>query len=156
MDVASRERLRAYGLLVVFVVAVMIFGYMSAPTIQAASEDPMPATPLLIGALAISLATVGPLVVTFRPSAAHNLLAVMKEKARRTDKKVTYRSASRHVSLYVVALASTPMLYGVALLFLAAEFRLMLLLLPAVGILAAVGWVVLGRFFKAMSTGFVR
>lgn len=153
---AGQERLKAYGLLVVFVGLAVLYGNYSAPTIREAAPASVSPTPLLIGAVLVSLATVVPLVTTFRPSSVDNLLAAMREKARRAGKKVTFRSASRTVSLYVVALAATPVLYGVALLFLIGEFLLLVLLLPAVAILAIVGWFVLGRFFKELSTKFVR
>ncbi len=156
MDEASRERLKAYGYLLVFVAAVVLYGYLSASILREAATSPLPATPLLTGAVVISLATVVPLVVTFRPSAAENMLATMREKARRTGKTVTFQSVSRTVSLYVAALASTPLLYGVILQFLVGEFRLMLLMLPATAILAAVGWAVLGGFFKELATRFAR
>jgi uncharacterized membrane protein YczE len=157
MNDAARERLKAYGLLVVFVALVVAYGNYSAPTIrQAAPTTTLPPTPLLIGAVLISLATAIPLVTTFRPSSADNLLAAMREKARRAGNKVTFQSASRTASLYVVALASTPVLYGIVLLFLIGEFLLLVLLLPAAAILAIVGWFVLGRFFKELSTKFVR
>jgi hypothetical protein len=153
---AARERLKAYGLFVVFVALVVFYGKYTAPSIRQLAPTALPPTPLLIGAVFISLATAIPLVTTFRPSSADNLLAAMREKARRAGKKVTFQSASRTVSLYVVALASTPVLYGVVLLFLIGEFLLLVLLLPAAAILAIVGWFVLGRFFKELSTKFVR
>lgn len=156
LNEAGQERLKAYGLLVVFVGLAVLYGRYSAPTIREAAPTSMSPTPLLIGAVLVSLATVVPLVTTFRPSSVDNLLAAMREKARRAGKKVTYRSASRTVSLYVVALAATPVLYGVALLFLIGEFLLLVLLLPAVAILAIVGWFVLGRFFAELGTKFVR
>lgn len=155
METAKQERLRAYGFLLIFVLAVVVFGYLSAGTIREATISPMPATPLLIGAVAISLATVVPLVVTFRPSAAASMLSTMQERARRSgnrNRKVTLQSAGRTVSMYVAALAGTPALYGLMLQFLVGEFQLLLLLLPASAILAAVGWVVLGRFFRALET----
>lgn len=156
MEAARRERLRAYGFLVVFVLAVVGFGWYSADTVRRATVAPLPAGPLLIGAVVISLATVVPLVVTFRPSAAGPMLATMRERARRSNRNVSLESASRTVSMYVAALAATPLLYGLMLQFLVGEFRLMLLLLPASAILALVGWFVLGRFFVALETKRVR
>lgn len=156
MEEALRERLKAYCYLLAFVVAAVAFGYWSAETIERATVSPLPAGPLLIGAVVVSLATIAPLVVTFRPSAAGTMLSTMREKARQSNKTVSFRSATRTASLYVAALASTPMLYGVMLQFLAGEFRLLLLMVPASAILALVGWVVLGRFFQELSSRFLR
>ena len=157
MDEAGRERLRAYGYLLVFAVAVVAFGRYSADTVKRATTlSPLPATPLLIGAVVVSLASIAPLVVTFRPSAAGKMVATMREKARRADKTVSFQNACRSASLYVAALSGTPLLYGVMLLFLVGEFQLLMLMLPAAAILGAVGWVVLGRFFKELSSRFLR
>jgi hypothetical protein len=80
----------------------------------------------------------------------------MRDKARRSGKLVTMQTAGRSLSIYVVALAATPMFYGLALIFLVGEFRVMLLLLPATLILAVVGWFVVGRLLREMSTMFVQ
>ncbi|HEX2053639.1 MAG TPA: hypothetical protein VHJ78_07950 [Actinomycetota bacterium] len=156
MGEANRERLKAYGYLLLFVGAAVGFGYYAADTVERATLAPLPAGPLLIGAVTVSLLTILPLVITFRPSAAGSMLAVMREKARRQGKTISFQSVSRTVSLYVAALASTPVLYGIMLQFLAGDFQLLLLLLPAVGILALVGWFVLSRFFQELATLFLR
>lgn len=157
MEQAYRERLRAYGYLVLFVAAGAGFGRLVSDTVSsAAALSPLPAGPLLVGAVAVSLLTAVPLVITFRPAAAPNMIAVMREKARRRDRTVSFQSATRTASLYVVGLASTPLLYGIMLEFLTGDFQLLLLLLPAVAILAAVGWVVLGRWFREAAALFLR
>lgn len=156
MEQARTERLKAYGFLALFAVLAVIYGVLSAPTIRQATPSPPAAAPLLVGAVVVSLATVAPMVLAFRPATVDNLVAGMREKARRSGKPVNMQSASRTVSLYVAALASTPILYGVALLFLVGELQLLLLLLPAAAILAAVGWFVLGRFFRELNSRFVR
>ena len=156
MDEANRERLKAYGYLVIFAVGVLAFGAYTADMVKRATLSPLPAGPLLFGAVIISLASIAPLVITFRPSAAADMLATMREKARRANRTVSFQSACRTASLYVAALAGTPLLYGVMLLFLVGEFQLLLLMFPAAAILAAVGWVVLGRFFQELNTLFLR
>jgi len=151
---ASRERFKAYFFLLVFVAAAVLYGYIADAPLREVTVSPMPAMPLVIGAVLISLATIAPMVITFRPSAVGNMIATMREKARRSDKTVTLTSASRTASLYVAALAGTPMLYGVMLQFMVGEFRLLLGMLPFVAILAAVGWVVLDGFFTELQNHF--
>lgn len=156
MEKARKERLKAYALLVVFVALVMTYGRVSAQLLRDLMETSLPAAPLIIGAVLLSLGTVAPLVVTFRPAAAPELLQKMRDKGRRSGKLVTMQTAGRSLSTYVVALAATPMLYGLALIFLIGEFFAMLLLLPATVILAVVGWFVVGRLLREMSTMFLQ
>jgi hypothetical protein len=156
MERARKERLKAYGLLVVFVALVMAYGRTAARLVRDTLDTSAPAAPLIIGAVVISLLTVAPLLVTFRASAAAELLEKMREKARRSGKSVTIQSAARSLSMYVVALAATPVLYGLALIYLIGEFKVMLLLLPATVILAVVGWFVVGRLLREMRTMFVQ
>lgn len=156
MEQARKERLKAYALLVVFVALVMTYGRVSAQLLRDLMETSLPAAPLIIGAVLVSLGTIAPLVVTFRPEAAPDLLRKMRERARRFGKTVTMETAGRSLSMYVVAVAVTPMLYGLALIFLIGEFFAMLLLLPATVILAVVGWFVLGRLLREMSTMFLQ
>jgi hypothetical protein len=153
---ARKERLKAYAILVVFVAFAVVYGRMAAEAVRLTMDTSLPAAPLIIGAVLLSLATVAPLVVTFRPAAAPELLQKMRDKARRSGKQVTMQTAGRSLSIYVVALAATPMFYGLALIFLIGEFRVMLLLLPATLILAVVGWFVVGRLLREMSTMFVQ
>ncbi|MEX2552409.1 MAG: hypothetical protein WD627_05360 [Actinomycetota bacterium] len=153
---ARKERLKAYTILVLFVAFAVVYGRMAAEAVRLTMDTSLPVAPLIIGAVLLSLATVAPLVVTFRPSAAPELLRKMRDKARRSGKQVTMQTAGRSLSFYVVALAATPMFYGLALIFLIGEFRVMLLLLPATLILAVVGWFVVGRLLQEMSTMFVQ
>jgi len=153
---ARKERLKAYAILVAFVAFAVVYGRMAAEAVRLTMDTSLPAAPLIIGAVLLSLATVAPLVVTFRPAAAPELLQKMRDKARRSGKQVTMQTAGRSLSIYVVALAATPMFYGLALIFLIGEFRVMLLLLPATLILAVVGWFVVGRLLREMSTMFVQ
>lgn len=153
---ARKERLKAYAILVVFVAFAVVYGRMAAEAVRLTMDTSLPAAPLIIGAVLLSLATVAPLVVTFRPAAAPELLQKMRDKARRSGKQVTMQTAGRSLSIYVVSLAATPMFYGLALIFLIGEFRVMLLLLPATLILAVVGWFVVGRLLREMSTMFVQ
>ena len=153
---ARKERLKAYAILVVFVAFAVVYGRMAAEAVRLTMDTSLPAAPLIIGAVLLSLATVAPLVITFRPAAAPELLQKMRDKARRSGKLVTMQTAGRSLSIYVVALAATPMFYGLALIFLIGEFRVMLLLLPATLILAVVGWFVVGRLLREMSTMFVQ
>jgi hypothetical protein len=156
MEQARKERLKAYGLLVVFVALVMAYGRTAAQLVRETLDTSVPAAPLIIGAVVLSLLSVAPLLVTFRTSAAAELLEKMREKARRSGKSVTMQTAARSLSMYVVALAATPVLYGVALIYLIGEFKVLLLLLPATIILAVVGWFVVGRLLREMSTMFVQ
>ena len=156
MEQARKERLKAYAILVGFVAFAIVYGRMAAEAVRLTMDTSLPAAPLIVGAALLSLATVAPLVVTFRPSAAPELLQKMRDKARRSGKQVTMQTAGRSLSIYVVALAATPMFYGLALIFLIGEFRVMLLLLPATLILAVVGWFVVGRLLREMSTMFVQ
>lgn len=157
LEQAHRERLKAYAYLVLFVAAGAGFGRLVSDTVSsAAALSPLPAGPLLVGAVAVSLLTVVPLAITFRPSAAASMVSVMREKARRRDRTVSFESVTRTASLYVAGLASTPLLYGLMLEFLTGDFQLLLLLLPAVAILALVGWVVLGRWFREVAALFLR
>lgn len=156
LERARRERLKAYGLLVLFVGLVMAYGRWVAQTVRLIMDTSFPATPLTIGAVVLSLASVVPLVVTFRQSAAAELLRTMREKAGRSGKRVTLQTAARSLSFYVVALAATPLLYGLALIFLIADFTVMLLLLPATVILAVVGWFLVGRLLQAMRPMFLQ
>jgi len=153
---ARKERLKAYAILVVFVAFAVVYGRMAAEAVRLTMDTSLPAAPLIIGAVLLSLATVAPLVITFRPAAAPELLQKMRDKARRSGKLVTMQTAGRSLSIYVVALAATPMFFGLALIFLIGEFRAMLLLLPATLILAVVGWFVVGRLLREMSTMFVQ
>jgi hypothetical protein len=153
---AKRERLVAYIFLLVFVAVLLWFGGSFAELVQLTMDTSFPAAPLIAGAVVLSLLMVVPLTVTFRTSAASNLLQKMREKAKRSGKHVTLQTAGRMASLYTVALAATPMFYGMALVFLIGDFTAMLLLLPATAILAIVGWVVVGRLLEEMRSMFLQ
>ncbi|MBW3590242.1 MAG: hypothetical protein KY393_00065 [Actinobacteria bacterium] len=157
MEQAFRERIKAYAFFGVFSALAVVYGRIAAPVLEEMlGTATMPATPLAIAAMLISLGSVIPLVVSFRPAAARQLLENMRDKARKRGKQVTLQSAGRTLSFYVAALASTPIMYGIVLVFLTADFTMMLLLIPASLILAVVGWVILGRLLKEMSTLFLR
>lgn len=156
MQQAFRERIKAYVFLGVFTVLAVIYGGVAAPVLEEIlGTATMPAAPLTIAAVAISLASVIPLVISFRASAARQLLENMRERARKRGKQVTLKTAGRTLSFYVAALASTPIMYGIVLVFLTADFTLMLLLVPAALLLAAVGWVILGKLLREISTLFL-
>ncbi len=53
-------------------------------------------------------------------------------------------------------MAITPILFGVMLQFLVGDFGMLLFMVPAALILAVIGWFVLGRFFPALDSGFLR
>lgn len=157
MDVANRERLKAYGFLLAFAAVFIAFGYSVGRNMdEVLVPVGVPRTPLFAGAILASLALLVPMVATYKPSAAPKVLATMRERARRTGKKVTMQSVSRAASLSVAALANTPILFGVMLQFLVSDFRLLLFMLPVSAILAVIGWFVLGRFFPALADGFIR
>lgn len=157
MEQALRERIKAYAFFGIFSTLAVVYGRIAAPVLEEMlGTATMPATPLAIAAVLISLGSVIPLVVSFRPAAARQLLENMRDKARKRGKQVTLQSAGRTLSFYVAALASTPIMYGIVLVFLTADFTLMLLLIPASLILAVVGWVILGRLLKEMSTLFLQ
>jgi hypothetical protein len=157
LDVARKERLKAYGFLLAFAAVFLTFGYAAS---EAMSEVlvplDVPRTPLVVGSVVLSFALLIPLFVTYKPSAAGKVLSTMRERARRTGKKVTLQSVSRTVSLSVAALANTPILFGVMLQFLVGDFRMLLFMVPASVIIGAIGWVVLGRFLPALDSGFIR
>lgn len=157
LGVAEKERLKAYCFLLAFAAVFLAFGY-SASDLMKEILVPLdvPRTPLVLGAVALSFLLLIPLIVTYKPSAAGKVLATMRQKARRAGKQVTYESASRTVSLSVASLANTPILFGVMLQFLVGDFQMLLFMIPASVILAIIGWVVLGRFFPALSSGFLR
>lgn len=157
MDVAEQERLKAYGFLLAFAAVFIAFGYSVGRNMDDVLVPVgVPRTPLVAGAVLASFALLVPMVATYKPSAAPKVLATMRDRARRTGKKVTLQSVTRAASLSVAALANTPILFGVMLQFLVGDFRLLLYMLPASVILAVVGWFVLGRFFPALNNGFVR
>lgn len=157
MEQAFKERIKAYALFGAFSLLAVVYGRVAAPVLgEIMGTATMPAAPLAIAAVVISLGSIIPLVVSFRPAAARQLLENMRERARKRGKQVTLQSAGRTLSFYVAALASTPIMYGIVLVFLTANFTLMLLLVPASLILAIVGWVILGRLLKEMGTLFLR
>lgn len=158
MEVAEKERLKAYGFLLAFAAVFIAFGYATSRSGLSEVLVPvdLPRTPLMIVTVLLSLALLVPLIVTYKPSAAGKILATMRERARRSGKKVTLQSVSRAVSLSVAGLANTPILLGVMLQFLVGDFEMLLLMLPAAVILAAIGWLVLGRFFPALDSNFIR
>ena len=157
MDIAEKERLKAYGFLLVFAAVFIAFGYSIAENMKEILVPlGVPRTPLVAGALLVSFALLGPMVVTYKPSAAPKVLSTMRERARRTGRKVTLQTVTRTASLSVAALANVPILIGVMLQFLVGDFELLLYMLPVSLILAVVGWFVLGRFFPALDNGFVR
>jgi hypothetical protein len=157
LDVADKERLKAYGFLLVFAAVFIAFGYSIGPNMdEVLVPVGVPRTPLVVGAVLASFALLAPMIATYKPSSAPKVLATMRERARRTGKKVTLQSVTRSASLSVAALANTPILFGVMLQFLVGDFRLLLYMLPASLILAVVGWFVLGRFFPALNNGFIR
>lgn len=158
MEQVRAERIKAYGLLVIFVAGALVYGRAAATAVTSTlgAAGSTAATAMIIAAVVVSLLTIVPLMTTFKVSEAHNVLENMRKKARRSGKKVTLRSAGRSVSFYAVALAATPMLYGLVLIFLIGQFTAMLLLLPATLILAVVGWFVIGRLMRQMSTLFLK
>ena len=157
MRVAEKERLKAYGFLMAFAAVFLTFGYVSSETMKEIMVPlGVPREPLVAGLLLLSLLLLIPLTVTYKPSAANKVLATIRERARKTGKKVTLQSASRTISLSVAGLAITPILFGVMLQFLVGDFVLLLFMLPAALILAITGWFVLGRFFPALDSGFLR
>ena len=156
MSEARKERVVAYVFLLVFVGIMLWFGSSFARLVRLTMDTDFPVMPLVTGAVILSLATVFPLMSTFRVEAAANLLEKLREKARRSGKRVTIQSVSRTFSMYAVGVAATPMFYGLALIFLLGDFTVMLLLLPATAILAAVGWFVVGRLLQAMNTMFIQ
>lgn len=158
MEQVRTERLKAYVILAVFVAGALAYGRAAARAVTSTlgAAGSTTATALITGAVVVSLLTVIPLLTTFKVSEAHNVLENMRQKARKSGKKVTVQSAGRTVSFYAVALAATPMLYGVVLIFLLGQFTAMLLLLPATVILGVVGWFVVGRLMRQMSTLFLK
>jgi hypothetical protein len=158
MDVAEKERLKAYGFLVVFAAVFVAFGYATSRLGMNEVLVPvnLPRTPLVVVTVLLSFALLGPLLITYKPSSAGKVLAAMRDRARRSGKKVTLQTVSRAVSLSVAGLANTPILFGVMLQFLVGDFQMLLFMLPAAVILAAIGWVVLGRFFPALDSNFIR
>jgi hypothetical protein len=156
VEEARKERVVAYIFLLVFVAILLWFGRTFASLVPLMMDTTFPVTPLVAGAAILSLATIFPLMSTFRVEAAATLLEKLRAKARRSGKRVTLQTAGRTFSMYTVALAATPMFYGLALIFLVGDFTVMLLLLPATVILAVVGWVVVGRLLEAMRTMFVQ
>lgn len=158
MDAAEKERLKAFGFLVAFAAVFIAFGYATSRSGMNEVLVPvnLPRTPLMVAAVLLSFALLVPLTVTYKPSAAGKILATMRERARRSGNKVTLQTVSRAVSLSVAGLANTPILFGVMLQFLVGDFRMLLFMIPAAVILAAIGWVVLGRFFPALESCFIR
>jgi hypothetical protein len=158
MDVAEKERLKAYGFLVVFAAVFVAFGYATSRLGMNEVLVPvnLPRTPLVVVTVLLSFALLGPLLITYKPSSAGKVLAAMRDRARRSGKKVTLQTVSRAVSLSVAGLANTPILFGVMLQFLVGDFQMLLFMIPAAVILAAIGWVVLGRFFPALDYNFIR
>ena len=156
MEDARKERVLAYIFLLVFVAILLWFGRTFARLIPLAMDTSFPVTPLVAGAVILSLATIFPLMSTFRVEEAATLVERMRTKARRSGKRVTLQTAGRTFSMYAVALAATPMFYGLALIFLVGDFTVMLLLLPATAILAVIGWFVVGRLLEAMQTMFIQ
>ena len=156
MEEARKERVMAYVFLLVFVAILLWFGRTFARLVPLAMDTSFPVTPLVAGAVILSLATVFPLMSTFRAEEAATLLERMRTKAGRRGKRVTLQTAGRAFSMYAIALAATPMFYGLALIFLVGDFTVMLLLLPASVILAVVGWFVVGRVLEAMRTMFLQ
>jgi hypothetical protein len=156
MEEARKERVLAYIFLLVFVAVLLWFGRTFARLVPLTMDTSFPVLPLVAGAVLLSLATIFPLMSTFKVEAAATLLEKMRAKAGRSGKRVTLQTAGRAFSMYTVALAATPMFYGLALIFLVGDFTVMLLLLPATVILAVVGWVVLGRLLEAMRTMFLQ
>lgn len=158
MEKVRAERLKAYAFLVIFVAGALVYGRAAAKAVTSTlgAAGSTTATLMIVGAVVVSLLTVVPLLTTFKVSEAPKVLENMREKARKSGKKVTVQSAGRTVSFYAVALAATPMLYGVVLIFLLGQFTAMLLLLPATVILAVVGWFVVGRLMQQMSTLFLK
>jgi hypothetical protein len=158
MDVAEKERLKAYGFLVVFAAVFVAFGYATSRLGMNEVLVPvnLPRTPLVVVTVLLSFALLGPLLITYKPSSAGKVLAAMRDRARRSGKKVTLQTVSRAVSLSVAGLANTPILFGVMLQFLVGDFQMLLFMIPAAVILAAIGWVVLGRFFPALDSNFIR
>ena len=158
MEVAEKERLQAYGFLLVFAAVFVALGYATSRSGMNEILVPvdLPRIPLMVATVLLSFALLVPLVVTYKPSSAGKILATMRERGRRSGKKVTIQSVSRAVSLSVAGLANTPILFGVMLQFLVGDFRMLLFMLPAAAILAAIGWVVLGRFFAALESCFIR
>ncbi|MEX0789517.1 MAG: hypothetical protein WD178_01935 [Actinomycetota bacterium] len=157
MDVANKERLKAYGFLLAFAAVFLTFGYATSETMSEIMVPlNVPPVPLVVAAVLLSFALLIPLIVTYKPSAAGKVLSTLRQRARGTGKKVTLQSVSRTVSLSVAALANTPILFGVMLQFLVGDFRMLLAMVPASLIIAAIGWVVLGRFFPALDSGFIR
>lgn len=156
MQEAFKERTRAYVFFGAFSLLAVVYGAVAAPVLEEMlGSATMPSTPLAIVAVLISLGSIVPLVVSFRVSAARQLLENMRARARKRGKQVTVQSAGRTLSFYVAALASTPIMYGVVLVFLTADFTLMLLLIPAALVLAVVGWVILGNLLREISTLFL-
>lgn len=153
---AKRERLLAYIFLLVFVAILLWFGRSFADLVTQTMDTSFPPTPLIAAGVMLSLAMVVPLAVTFRVSAAAELLRKMREKAGGRGKHVTLQTAGRTLSLYAVAIAATPMFYGMALVFLIGDFTAMLVLLPATAIVGAVGWFVVGRLLKEMRSMFIQ
>ncbi|MGQ0678199.1 MAG: hypothetical protein ACT4OM_00820 [Actinomycetota bacterium] len=156
MEQARKERLKAYFILALFVAATVVYGREAAPLVSSTMDPVLPPDALIIGAVLASLATLIPLVTTFRPTEAGKLLKRMREKSRRSGKQVTMQSAGRNLSFLTASLAVTPMLYGLAVVFLIGEFQAMLILLPAAVLIAVVGWFVLGRLLKEMELHFLR
>ncbi len=156
MEEARKERLMAYVFLLVFVAILLWFGRSFARLVPLTMDTSFPVTPLVGGAVLLSLATIFPLMSTFRVEEAAKLLERLRSKASRSGKRVTLQSVGRTFSMYAVTLAATPMFYGLALIFLVGDFTVMLLLLPATAILAVVGWFVVGRVLEAMRPMFLQ
>lgn len=157
MPVAQKERLKAYGFLVAFAAVFLTFGYVSSETMKEVIVPlGVPRVPLVAGVVVLSFLLLIPLIVTYKPSAANKVLATIRERARKTGKRVTLESAARTISLSVAGLAIVPILFGVMLQFLVGDFVLLLFMLPAAIILAVTGWFVLGRFLPELDAGFLR
>lgn len=158
MEEVRRERLKAYIVLAVFVAGALVYGRAAAEAVTSSLGASGRASAMIftIGAIVVSLATLFPLITTFKASQARNVLENMREKARKAGKQVSMQSAGRQVSFYTAALAATPMLYGLVLIFIVGQFTAMLVLVPATLILGVVGWFIIGKLMAEMSTHFLK
>jgi hypothetical protein len=157
LDVAEKERLKAYGFLAAFAAVFITFGYSVGRNMdEVLVPVGVPRAPLVAGAMLASLALLAPMVSTYRPSAAPKVLSALRVRARKTGRNVTLQSVTRTASLSVAALANTPILFGVMLQFLVGDFQVLVYMLPVSLVLAVAGWFILGRFFPALHNGFVR
>jgi hypothetical protein len=145
---ALRERNKLFALVGVFAVFEVVHSFFLAKVLIPVNLKRGTADLLTVAAVVVSLASVIPLLVTYRPSAIPKLLELWRYRAARVRKGFSLASASKSVSGFAAALSITPLLYGIMLLVVTGDQIRFLVLIPATLVLAAVGWFVVGRTLK--------